>query len=58
MNVGDLVRHSQIKNTRQVGIITERNYHCSGLWKYKILWACIETEEYWFSNKDVEVICK
>ena len=59
MQVGDLVRHIMIKNSRQVGVITEAKY--SGgtfIRKYKVLWACTQTEEYWFSNKEVEVLCK
>jgi len=57
MQVGDLVRHIQLRQTRQVGVITEARY--SGgtfIMKYKVLWACIQTEEYWFSNKEVEAL--
>ena len=57
MQVGDLVRHIMMKKSRQVGVITEAKY--SGgtfIRKYKVLWACTGTEEYWFSNKEVEVI--
>ena len=59
MKVGDLVRHIRIKHSRQVGVITEARY--SGgtfIRKYKVLWAGIHTEEYWFTKKEVEVICK
>ena len=57
MKVGDLVRHIMIKNSRQVGVITAIKWsNPAELWKYKVLWACTQTEEYWFSNKEVEVI--
>jgi len=59
MQIGDLVRHIQLRKTRQVGVITEARY--SGgtfIMKYKVLWAGIHTEEYWFTNKEVEAICK
>ncbi len=59
MQIGDLVRHINLKDTRQVGIITAWKY--SGgtfIRKYKVLWAGIHTEEYWFTKKEVEVICK
>ena len=59
MQVGDLVKHTMLKETRQVGIITARNrLHNQEQWKYKVLWAGIHTEEYWFTNKEVEAICK
>ena len=57
MQVGDLVRHIMMKKSRQVGVITEAKY--SGgtfIRKYKVLWACTQTEEYWFTNKEVEVL--
>jgi len=59
MQVGDLVRHIQLRKTRQVGVITEARY--SGgtfIMKYKVFWSYTQTEEYWFSNKEVEAICK
>ena len=59
MKVGDLVRHIIIKRSRQVGVITEARY--SGgtfIMKYKVLWANPHIEEYWFSNKEVEALCK
>ena len=59
MQVGDLVRHIMMKKSRQVGVITEARY--SGgtfIMKYKVLWANPQTEEYWFSNKEVEALCK
>ena len=55
MQVGDLVRH--ILLTRQVGVITEARY--SGgtfIMKYKVFWSYTQTEEYWFSNKEVEAL--
>ena len=58
MQVGDLVRHIMMKKSRQVGVITEARY--SGgtfIMKYKVLWSCTQTEEYWFSNKEVEALC-
>jgi len=57
MNIGDLVRHKMMKKSRQVGVITETRY--SGgtfIRKYKVLWACTQTEEYWFSNKELEAV--
>jgi len=57
MQIGDLVKHTMLKETRQVGIITETKWlHNQEKWKYKVLWVGIHTEEYWFSNKEVEVI--
>ena len=59
MNVGDLVKHIKLKKSRQVGIITATKWlHNQEQWKYKVLWAGIHTEEYWFTNKEVEAICK
>ena len=59
MNVGDLVKHIKLKETRQVGIITATKWlHNQEQRKYKVLWAGIHTEEYWFTNKEVESICK
>ena len=63
MKVGDLVRHSKIKNTRQVGIITELR-NC--LWEsdvgggssYKVQWSDITVQEYWYLEEDLEAICK
>lgn len=63
MQVGDLVRHSKIKNTRQVGIITELR-NC--LWEsdvggghsYKVQWSDVAVQEYWYLEEDLEVICK
>ena len=59
MQIGDLVKHTMLKETRQVGIITA-TYHSKKqeIRKYKVLWACTQTEEYWFSNKEVEVLSK
>ena len=57
MIVGDLVRHTMLKETRQVGVITAWKY--SGgtfIRKYKVLWACLGREEYWFTNEEVEVL--
>ena len=57
MQIGDLVRHIYVKDTRQVGVITARKY--SGgtfIRKYKVLWLAEQKEEYWFTNKEVEVI--
>ena len=57
MQVGDLVRHAWKKNSRQVGVITEaKSIGARFIQKYKVLWACTQTEEYWFSNKELEVI--
>ena len=57
MQIGDLVKHTMLKETRQVGIITAWKYRGGTLArKYAVLWAGIHTEEYWFSNKEVEVI--
>jgi len=59
MQIGDLVKHTMLKETRQVGIITATKWlHNQEKWKYKVLWACTGTEEYWFSNKEVEVLDK
>ena len=59
MQVGDLVRHIQLRQTRQVGVITEICHWVHTLeTKYKVRWAGIHTEEYWFSNKEVEALCK
>ncbi len=59
MKVGDLVKHTMLKETRQVGIITARHrLHNQERWKYKVQWADVHTEEYWFTNKEVEAICK
>jgi hypothetical protein len=63
MQVGDLVRHSKIKNTRQVGIIIMVRNH---LWEsdvgggssYKVQWGDIAVQEYWFLEEDLEVIEK
>ena len=58
MNVGDLVKHTMLKETRQVGIITETlQMVTTADKKYKVLWAATQTEEYWFTNKEVEAIC-
>ena len=58
MQIGDLVRHILTKKkTRQVGVITATKY--SGgtfIRKYKVLWLAEQKEEYWFTNKEVEVI--
>ena len=57
MQIGDLVRHIYVKDTRQVGVITATKY--SGgtfIKKYKVLWLAEQKEEYWFTNKEVEVI--
>ena len=59
MKIGDLVRHKMIKKSRQVGVITEARYsggYWNDRWKYKVLWACTGTEEYWFTRKEVESI--
>ena len=57
MNVGDLVRHINLKKSRQVGIITDTlQMATTADKKYKILWAGIHTEEYWFTNKEVEAL--
>ena len=59
MKIGDLVKHILLKNTRQVGVITETCHWVHSLEaKYKVLWACTQTEEYWFSTKEVEALCK
>ena len=57
MKVGDLVRHIMVKNSRQLGVITEKEYsNVSQRWKYKVFWHCTQTEEYWFSDTEVENI--
>ena len=58
MQVGDLVRHTLTKKkTRQVGIITATKWlHNQEKWKYCVLWACIQKEEYWFTTKELEVL--
>ena len=57
MEVGDLVRHIYGKTARQVGVITGIKYsNPTQQWKYKVLWVCIQKEEYWFTSKEVEVI--
>jgi len=57
MNIGDLVRHKMMKKSRQVGVITETCHWVHTLEiKYKVLWACTQTEEYWFSNKELEAL--
>ncbi len=57
MQVGDLVRHIMVKNSRQVGVITATKWlHNQEQRKYKVLWLAEQKEEYWFTNKEVEVI--
>ena len=56
MQIGDLVRHILLKHSRQVGVITEIQIWSTSETKYKVLWSCIQTEEYWFSNKEVEAL--
>ena len=57
MKVGDLVRHIMQKKSRQVGVVTGIKYsNPTQQWKYKVLWACIKKEEYWFTSKEVEAI--
>ena len=57
MKVGDLVRHIHVKDTRQVGVITATKWlHNQEQRKYKVLWIAEQKEEYWFTNKEVEVI--
>ena len=57
MEVGDLVRHIMIKNSRQVGVITAIKWaNPTKRWKYKVLWLSEQKEEYWFTNKEVEVL--
>ena len=59
MNVGDLVKHIKLRKSRQVGIITATKWlHNQEQWKYKVLWACTQTEEYWFTKEELEAICK
>ena len=60
MQVGDLVRHTMLKETRQVGVITEIKIKGGKFVftkRYKVQWAGTGTEEYWFTNKEVEAIC-
>tara|TARA_R100000152_G_C6553441_1_gene27076 strand:+ start:87 stop:260 length:174 start_codon:yes stop_codon:yes gene_type:complete len=57
MKIGDLVKHINIKNTRQVGVITAIKWaNPTKRWKYKILWLAIQKEEYWFTAKELEVL--
>jgi len=57
MEVGDLVRHIFVKDTRQIGVITATKWlHNQERWKYKVLWIAEQKEEYWFTNEEVEVI--
>ena len=59
MKIGDLVKHTLLKETRQLGVITETTWDGGKFVftkRYKVLWACTGTEEYWFSNKEVEAI--
>ena len=57
MQIGDLVKHKSITKTRQVGVITARKWlHNQEKWKYCVLWACIQKEEYWFTTKELEVL--
>ena len=57
MKVGDLVRHIMQKKNRQVGVITAIKWaNPTKRWKYKVLWIAEQKEEYWFTNKEVEVI--
>jgi len=62
MKIGTLVRHRVIKNTRQVGIITElRNrpgYFEGYNKKFKVQWGDIAVQEYWYLEEDLEVLCK
>ena len=54
MKVGDLVRHTMLKETRQAGIITETlQMFTTADKKYKVLWAGIHTEEYWFTKEEL-----
>ena len=61
MQVGDLVRHIRIKHSRQVGVITQTKSTNRMMLnpknqKYKVLWACTQTEEYWFTAEEVGLI--
>ena len=63
MQIGDLVKHSKIKNTRQVGIITELRNHQWGIddedgQGYKVHWCDIAVQEYWYFEEDLELLCK
>jgi hypothetical protein len=59
MNVGDLVKHQNYRTRRQVGVITAWKYKDGTfIRKYKVLWACTQTEEYWFEKKQLEALCK
>ena len=57
MEIGDLVRHIYVKDTRQVGVITAIKWaNPTKRWKYKVLWACVQKEEYWFTSKEIKTI--
>ena len=57
MNVGDLVKHTKLKKTRQVGIITDTLQLVTrpDRKKYKVRWSG-GFEEYWFNEEEVEAI--
>ena len=52
MQVGDLVRW---RDGEAIGVIVEVAKDAPST-KYKVLWACLGREEYWFTNKEVEVL--
>ena len=56
MKVGDLVKHTILRETRQTGVITQirlsKTY--DGQLVYKVYWACLQTEEYWLRDTEVE----
>ena len=57
MEVGDLVRHIFVKDTRQVGVITATKcLHHLEQRKYKVLWIAEQKEEYWFTSKEIKTI--
>ena len=64
MKIGDLVKHSRIKNTRQLGVITKclvtkiGTKDRYGLYepKYRVYWLCMQKEEYWLTSREVEAL--
>ena len=59
MKVGDLVRHKILKESRTVGVITQKKPSNEYRWDvYKVYWTCMQNEEYWLSGYEIEVICK
>ena len=55
MQVGDLVYHKHLKESRQLGMIIKTWLVTCGE-KYKVYWFAEQVEEYWYSQDDVGVL--